>query len=60
MADAWLAGLPEGGLEATLPMGSVDRARFWLTAARRLWDKNVLQSLARAEMPTEISLAVGA
>lgn len=46
--------------EVLVPGGAVDRARFWLSAAHRLWRSEVRPRIARSEISLEAKLMAGA
>lgn len=59
MVDHYIAVIVSGG-NVLVPGGAVDRARFWLAAAHRLWQPEVRPRIARSEISLEAKLMAGA
>jgi len=59
MVDHYIAAIVSDS-EVLVPGGAVDRARFWLAAAHRLWRPEVRPRIARTEISLETKLMAGA
>ncbi len=61
LVDSFIRSLVESGdLDVLIPGSSVDRARFWLAAAQRLWNPAEQQRIARAAPSQKARLTSGA